>query len=84
MKLERSKLLQRAWQQDSAPGWRWLPSQRFGALLQLHAITAKSFWLDEGSSITMARLDWFNFLRILWRREMNMVLTICCCADGYT
>ncbi len=45
-----------------------------GALLQLHAITAKSLWLDEGSSITMARLDWFNFLRILWRREMNMVL----------
>src|SRR5579884_3815357 len=45
-----------------------------GAALQLHAITAKSFWLDEGSSITMARLNWFNFLRILWRREMNMVL----------
>ena len=45
-----------------------------GALLQLHAITAKSLWLDEGSSITMARLDWFNLLRILWRREMNMVL----------
>ncbi|MDR3747162.1 MAG: glycosyltransferase family 39 protein [Acidobacteriota bacterium] len=43
-------------------------------MLQLHAITTKSFWLDEGSSITMARLDWFNFLRILWRREMNMVL----------
>jgi mannosyltransferase len=46
----------------------------FGAMLQLHAITAKSLWLDEGSSITMSRLDWFNFLRILWRREMNMVL----------
>src|SRR5580658_5699079 len=45
-----------------------------GVVLQLHAITAKSFWLDEGSSITMSRLDWFNFLRILWRREMNMVL----------
>ncbi len=45
-----------------------------GALLQLHAIAAKSLWLDEGSSITMARLDWFNFLRIMWRREMNMVL----------
>lgn len=45
-----------------------------GAFLQLHAIAAKSLWLDEGSSITMARLDWFNFLRILWRREMNMVL----------
>ena len=45
-----------------------------GVLLQLHAIAAKSLWLDEGSSITMARLDWFNFLRIMWRREMNMVL----------
>lgn len=45
-----------------------------GAVLQLHAITAKSLWLDEGSSITMARLDWFNFLRIMWRREMNMML----------
>ncbi len=44
-----------------------------GAFLQLHAIAAKSLWLDEGSSITMAHLDWFNFLRILWRREMNMV-----------
>lgn len=45
-----------------------------GAALQLHAITAKSFWLDEGSSITMSRLDWFNFIRIMWRREMNMML----------
>jgi mannosyltransferase len=45
-----------------------------GTFLQLRAITAKSFWLDEGSSITIARLDWFNFIRILWRREMNMVL----------
>ena len=44
------------------------------AFLQLHAITAKSFWLDEGASITFARLDWYNLLRILWRREMNMVL----------
>lgn len=45
-----------------------------GVALQLHAITAKSFWLDEGSSIAMARLDWFNFLRLLWWRELNMVL----------
>ena len=45
-----------------------------GAFLQLHAISAKSLWLDEGSSITMSRLDWFNFLRIMWRREMNMML----------
>ncbi len=56
--------------------WTWaalVAITALGALLQLHAITAKSLWLDEGSSITMARLDWFNFLRILWRREMNMV-----------
>jgi mannosyltransferase len=44
------------------------------AVVQLHAITAKSLWLDEGASLAIARLDWFNFCRILWRREMNMVL----------
>lgn len=44
------------------------------AFLQLHAITAKSFWLDEGTSLAFAHLDPYNLLRILWRREMNMVL----------
>ena len=44
------------------------------ASLQLHAIAAKSLWFDEGTSIAIARLDWFNFLRLMWRREMNMVL----------
>ena len=44
------------------------------AWLQLHAIAAKSLWFDEGTSIAIARLDWFNFLRLMWRREMNMVL----------
>lgn len=57
--------------------WVWIAIAAVTALaafLQLHAITAKSFWLDEGASITFARLDWYNFLRIMWRREMNMVL----------
>jgi mannosyltransferase len=31
-------------------------------------------WLDEGVSIELARLSWYNFLRILWRHEGNMVL----------
>src|SRR6516164_7516719 len=70
-------------QRDSAPpramgqmaAWAGLAAVTcVGAFLQLHAIATKSLWLDEGSSITMARLDWFNCLRSLWRREMNMVL----------
>jgi mannosyltransferase len=44
------------------------------AVLRLHALTAKSFWFDEGVSVGIARLDWYNFIRILWRREANMSL----------
>ena len=42
--------------------------------LSFHAIAAKTFWFDEGVSIGIARLDFYNFLRILWRREGNMSL----------
>ncbi len=45
-----------------------------GAVLRFHAVGQKSVWIDEGVSIEMARLDWYNFLRILWRHEANMVL----------
>jgi hypothetical protein len=44
------------------------------AILRAHALTAKSFWFDEGVSVAIARLDWENFGRILWRREANMSL----------
>lgn len=44
------------------------------ALLYFHAIAVKSFWFDEGVSVAIARLDWLNFARILWRREANMSL----------
>ena len=44
------------------------------AWLRFHALAAKSFWLDEGVSVAIARLDWYNFVRILWRREANMSL----------
>ena len=37
-------------------------------------MAAKSFWFDEGVSVAIARLDWYNFARILWRREANMSL----------
>jgi mannosyltransferase len=44
------------------------------AFLRFHALAAKSFWFDEGVSVAIARLDWYNFERILWRREANMSL----------
>ena len=43
-------------------------------MLCFHALAAKTFWLDEGVSVAIARLDWSNFMRILWRREANMSL----------
>ena len=44
------------------------------AALRFHWLAAKSFWFDEGVSVAIARLDWYNFARILWRREANMSL----------
>jgi mannosyltransferase len=44
------------------------------AALRFHSLAAKSFWFDEGVSVAIARLDWYNFVRILWRREANMSL----------
>jgi mannosyltransferase len=43
-----------------------------GGALRFLYLTRKSFWLDEGVSVTLARLDWPNLLHILWRREANM------------
>src|SRR5207245_3856486 len=44
------------------------------AILCFHSLAAKPFWFDEGVSVAIARLDWSNFVRILWRREANMSL----------
>lgn len=44
------------------------------AVLRLHAITAKSFWLDEGISVQIARLPWQQFFYVLRHREINMAL----------
>jgi mannosyltransferase len=44
------------------------------ALLRFHLLGAKLFWFDECVGVEIARLDWFNFVRILWRREANMSL----------
>ena len=45
-----------------------------GAVLRFLYLTRKSFWLDEGVSVMLARLDLANLLHILWRREANMAL----------
>src|SRR6266436_3086062 len=42
--------------------------------LRLHGIALKSFWLDEGISIEIARLPWRQFFYVLRRREINMAL----------
>jgi 4-amino-4-deoxy-L-arabinose transferase-like glycosyltransferase len=44
------------------------------AMLRFHLLGAKIFWFDECVGVEIARLDWFNFARILWRREANMSL----------
>jgi len=44
------------------------------AAVRFYLLAAKSFWFDEGVSVAIARLDWYNFARILWRREANMSL----------
>jgi mannosyltransferase len=45
-----------------------------GAVLRFHALGQKSVWVDEGVSIELARLGWYDFIRIVWRHEGNMLL----------
>jgi uncharacterized membrane protein len=44
------------------------------AHLRLHALAARSFWLDEGMSAEIARLRWSQFFLLLWHHEANMAL----------
>jgi mannosyltransferase len=45
-----------------------------GAALRFAHLTSKPFWFDECFSVELARLNWSNFLRVLWWREANMAL----------
>jgi mannosyltransferase len=42
--------------------------------LRLACLACKPFWFDEAFSVEVARLDWTNFLHLLWWREANMSL----------
>jgi mannosyltransferase len=44
------------------------------AALRFYHLGRRSYWSDEGTSLAIAGLDWWNFLRVLWRREANMAL----------
>src|SRR5690348_16489899 len=42
------------------------------ALLRSLHLGDKSFWMDEGVSFAINHLSWIDFLKISWRRELNM------------
>jgi len=42
--------------------------------VRLACLDCKPFWFDECFSVGVARLDWPNFIHLLWWREANMSL----------
>ena len=44
------------------------------AAIRFLFLSRKPFWFDECFSVEVARLDWANFLHLLWWREANMSL----------
>ena len=45
-----------------------------GVTVRFLYLARKPFWFDETFSVEVARLDWPNFLHLLWWREANMSL----------
>lgn len=45
-----------------------------GFVIRLFCLACKPFWFDEAFSVEVARLDWRNFVHLLWWREANMSL----------
>ena len=45
-----------------------------GSVVRLLHLADKPFWFDECFSAEAARIDWRNFLHLLWWREANMSL----------
>ncbi len=45
-----------------------------GAAVRFFCLDRKPFWFDECFSVEVARIDWRNFLHLLWWREANMSL----------
>lgn len=45
-----------------------------GTLIRFRCAACKPFWFDECFSVEVARIDWRNFLHLMWWREANMSL----------
>ena len=45
-----------------------------GVAARLKCLACKPFWFDECFSVEVARIDWRNFVHLLWWREANMSL----------
>lgn len=45
-----------------------------GVAFRFLFLGCKPFWFDECFSVELARMDWRNFLHVLWWREANMSL----------
>jgi len=43
-------------------------------VVRLRCVACKPFWFDECFSVVVARIDWRNFLHLMWWREANMSL----------
>jgi mannosyltransferase len=44
------------------------------AVVRFRCLACKLFWFDECFSVEVARIDWSNFLHLMWWREANMSL----------
>ena len=42
--------------------------------MRFRCLSCKTFWFDECFSVEVARIDWRNFLHLMWWREANMSL----------
>jgi mannosyltransferase len=64
--------------QADSPGllhWTLLSLLLLAALAtRFWCVTCKPFWFDETYSVELARIDWRNFMHLLWWREANMSL----------
>lgn len=44
------------------------------SLVRFRCLACKPFWFDESFSVEVARLNWRNFVHLMWWREANMSL----------
>jgi len=64
--------------QPLSAGWpHWLTLTfvvAAGTVARFYCLACKPFWFDECFSAEVARIDWRNFLHLMWWREANMSL----------